>query len=387
MLQEDSSNLFPPNLVEGLEIAGDPVEMSDLASKPDALELLQDWLGFSEAQRNALTALVGEIDRACDLVDTNVTDVTERFQNIAARSREQSKTVQNLAEIAQAVEIDGERVTLPELAGSLNDILSELIGKIIQLSSRGMSMVYKLNDISAGLVHVEGSIEKIEKINSQTNLLALNAKIEAARAGEAGRGFAVVADEVRELAKTVNTLSTDLKFQIGTISEGLKGTHVLVKEIATMDLSEQNLEVNAGFKRIVDCLVEQNAQLSGVLQATAVTTDEITSDISAAVVGMQFHDRTKQTLENVNGAIGEITESIQDLSFRSIEVTGLNAGNSKAQEALYTRILDQFSLDEMRQRLRSQLYPGSEPEWEDSIPFLVSGTNGDDAEDDNIELF
>ncbi|WP_346911479.1 methyl-accepting chemotaxis protein [uncultured Roseibium sp.] len=357
------------------------------SSRADALELLQDWLGFSDAQRVALRALVGEIEGACSVIDTNIGDVTGRFQNIAIRSRDQSQTVQNLSEIAQSVEVDGEKVALPALAAGLNDILSELIEKIVHLSSRGMSMVYKLNDINEDLVNVEGSIGKIEKINSQTNLLALNAKIEAARAGEAGRGFAVVADEVRELAKTVDSLSNDLKEQIGGIAHGLKGTQALVEEIAQMDLANENLEVNAGFTKMVDCLVRQNNEMSEVLHKTAVTTEEITNDISAAVIGLQFHDRTTQTLENIKWAIEEMATAADELDGQSADLSP-DDRRETARETLAHRILDQFRLEDVRRRMAAELCP-NEPMAPVAVAVIEGGGSGPTAQDDDdeIELF
>ena len=357
-------------------------------SRLDALELLQDWLGFSDAQRVALRALVGEIEGTCDVIGANIGDVTGRFQNIAIRSREQSQTVQNLTEIAQSVEVDGEKVALPDLAAGLNDILSELIAKIVHLSSRGMSMVYKLNDINEELVAVEGSIGKIEKINSQTNLLALNAKIEAARAGEAGRGFAVVADEVRELAKTVDSLSNDLKEQIGGIAHGLKGTQSLVEEIAQMDLANENLEVNAGFTKMVDCLIRQNGEMSEVLHKTAVTTDEITNDISAAVIGLQFHDRTTQTLENIKWAIEEMATAAGELEQCAAGLPE-DIRREDARETLAHRILDRFSLEDVRRRLAAELCPNEQIVPVATVAAIEGGDSGRKADDDDdeIELF
>ena len=95
-----------------------------------------------------------EIDRACGLFDTNIEGVSSSFSNIAGRSQDQTNQIQHLAELSQEIEIDGEKREMADLATDLKNILADLIEKIVQLSSRGMSMVYKLNDINDELVHI-----------------------------------------------------------------------------------------------------------------------------------------------------------------------------------------------------------------------------------------
>lgn len=348
--EEESQNSSTSNLMREFEPCGDL-----------AVYLLREWMNLSVDQRTAFKGLIDEIDQACDLIDTNIEGVISSFQNISGRSREQADQIQNLAALSQEIEIDGEKRNVADLATSLKDILAELIEKIVQLSSRGMSMVYKLNDINDELVHVDASIGQIERINSQTNLLALNAKIEAARAGDAGRGFAVVANEVRELAKTVDTLSSDLKGQISSISTGLQGAYQLVEEIATMDLSEQNLEINAGFSKMVDCLIEQNEQVADVLQHSATSSKEISQDISMAVVSMQFHDRTKQIFQNVNLALGVFSGALEGLAGRSLEIAFEGDEPVSASNEFKEELIGCFSLNEMSKRFEARFYPNAIP--------------------------
>ncbi|QDG78896.1 methyl-accepting chemotaxis protein [Labrenzia sp. PHM005] len=360
-----------------------------------AQDLLADYLGLSEAQRQALDGLMAEIDRTNSMLDENIEAVTDRFHNIAEKSEEQFTTIQNLADLAESVEVDGVPRKLPELAGSLKDILSDLIEKILQLSSRGMKMVYRLQDITLELEKVEDSVASIERINSQTNLLALNAKIEAARAGEAGKGFAVVANEVRELAKSVDTLATSLKTQITSISEGVQGAQGLVEEIATMEISEEKLEVNAGFAKIIDQLVLQNEQISEVLQSTAGTTQEITRDISGTVISLQFHDRCKQVLQNVNGALQVISQENEKLRSQAIDAVAVPWQERQPEDFMKTNIIQSFSLNELSIRFQQMWYPEAAvtKESADVVKLPVSQSTvateeaGDDYGDDDIELF
>lgn len=361
--------------------AADPCRDSEIA-----VDFLQRWLGLSLTQRQALEALVGEIGAVSGSVEGNVQELTERFQNIATKTREQSQAVQQIATASEAIEMNGESIPLPEVAEGLGGILSDLIEKIIQLSSRSMSMVYTLDDVMTELKSVETSVMQIDKINNQTNLLALNAKIEAARAGEAGHGFAVVANEVRELAKGVNDLAGILKRQVGSISDGLSKTYALVEEIATLDMTEQNLEANVRFTTIMDTLVDQNARFTDVLQKTATTTEEITNDISGAVMGLQFQDRTTQMLENVSAGLIAIANGSADLSTETVDAKSLELSDTGADRLLAQHIADQFTLGDLRKRFMINM----------QLPIDVSDAPGgsqseaDSSQDEpggNIELF
>ncbi len=206
-----------PALVE-LDDATDAAPVAVSPGAPSAADLLQSWLGLSTLQRRTLDALIGELGIASDHMENSVGGLTDRFENIAATTRDQAEIVQGLVASIQAIEIDGRSVLLSDVASGLGETLGALMDKVSRLSQQGGATARALSTVLDEIGSIEGSVMRIEAINRQTNLLALNAKIEAARAGDAGRAFAVVADEVRLLAQSINTLSTTIKEQIASIS-------------------------------------------------------------------------------------------------------------------------------------------------------------------------
>jgi methyl-accepting chemotaxis protein len=324
------------------------------------VELLQQWLGLSVIQRRALEGLVGELDLVSGDVESNVGRLSDRFQHIVTTTREQTEAVNDLVTNIQNVKLDGRTVPLEEIAASLGDTLSELIGKISGLSTRGNSMLSALGGVLKELSSVEASLGQIDRINHQTNLLALNAKIEAARAGEAGRGFSVVAEEVRDLAKAVNSLSSVIRGQINAISGGLEKSHAILQEIATVDMSQENLHANSDVRMVMRCLVEQNVGFTNVLRQTAATTEKITHDVSSAIVAMQFQDLTSQRLGNMKALLTGLADALGDLhgaSRTSVE----HADTAAHQERLHD-LLANCTLSDMRKRLSVQILdpePGS----------------------------
>jgi methyl-accepting chemotaxis protein len=317
---------------------------------------LKRWLGFSAAQSRTLQALIGEVQNVSGDIQSNVLEVSNRLETIVGTTREQTKTVHELVTSIQSVNVDGEIIHLPNLAEDLGEMLSDLTQKILDISSRGVSMSVALNSVLGELSSVEGSVAGIDKINKRTSLLALNAKIEAARAGEAGRGFSVVADEVRELAMAVNQLAVQIKRQIATIGAGLRDTHTLLTEVSTVHMSQDNLNAYSRIRMVMRCLVEQNAHYAGTLKQTAATTEKIAADVSAVIVGMQFEDRAKQYLDNVCKAIEAVTASIDDLSASLPMANGASLQTAESHQWAEA-VIAKCTLYEMRKRLTAQILP------------------------------
>ncbi len=350
--------------------------------KSQAVESLGRWLGLSALQQRALETLVGEIDDVSGYVEANIQSISEKFQGIAESTREQAETVRDLVSVNRMLEVDGEAMTLPQLASRVGDMLSGVIQKMIHLSSRSVSMVYSLDDVLAELKLVDGSLAQIDTINHQTNLLALNAKIEAARAGEAGRGFSVVADEVRELARNVNSISATIRKQTKAISEGLHKSYEMLHEIATMDMSEENLHANARVKAMTQCLVDENQRFADALQRSVEMTDRITNDISGAVVGMQFQDRTKQRLDNVSAALEVLARALAEMHDEAANAGGVQA----VDQASLQRMIGSCARGEMSRRFVDSLLTGR-ASLQDVLGGGVPPHPGSTASNDGVELF
>lgn len=322
-----------------------------------AADLLQAWLGLSAQQRALLDALVAELGIVSTDVEANVHGLSNRFQNIAASTCEQSEIVRGLVASVQTVQIDDKTLQLGDVAAGLGETLTALIERITLMSSRGSTLAQGLTGVLEGLTSVEGSVVQIERINRQTNLLALNAKIEAARAGASGAAFAVVADEVRGLATTINALSDVIKQQIGTMAAGLRSSHALLGDIAAIDMSEESRTAETRVRMVMRALVEQNAQVAGILQQTAETTQAITQDVSAAIVAMQFQDRAKQRIQNVEGLLRSAGAELGRLSADSADRVA--APGAAADPAWIEAAIGSCTLGEVRARLTERLLGGA----------------------------
>jgi methyl-accepting chemotaxis protein len=356
-----------------------------------AIDLLQSWLGLSVLQRRALEALVGELGLTSAHMEDSVHGLTHRFESIAATTRGQAEIVQGLVSSIQSVEIDGRPVPLSDVASGLGETLAALMEKVARLSRQGGATARALDTVLGEIEAVEGSIARIEAINRQTNLLALNAKIEAARAGEAGQAFAVVADEVRLLAQSINTLSGTIKDQIGSIATGLRDSHGLLRDIATVDVSDESRSAEARVHTVMQTLVAQTSRFAGVLQQTAETTQSITTDVSGAIVAMQFQDLTKQRLQNGETMLRSLAREHERMAERAA-AQGLEAPDPDGpapDQAWAEAMIAACTLGEVRDRLRRQVLPRQVLPVHAPGGNAAAGATGGGAVDefDGVDLF
>lgn len=369
--------------------AGPIAVAEDPGDDGKAIALLGRWLGFSETQQRVLAALVSEIDGVSELVENSTLKIVGEFKRLAENANEQAANVGKLSASANAVELNGETVTLTEIIETVDGHLGSVIGQILNTSKLGVSMVYALDDVIRDAAKVENLIAEIEKINGRTNLLALNAMIEAARAGDAGAGFSVVANEVRELSQAVNDLSRRMRNEIRQVTTGIRDGHSKIQEVANIDMSE-NIKMKGKIIEMMQCVAEQNRLFTEALDSSTRLAGELEGDISALVTTLQFQDRTKQRLENINDTLAVIQHAASDLSLHSRREVRQVSADIGADEGWLTTLIDDLTLGEMRQRFVTRVLLGGEAdETGDQLSPDKPGSGDVDSDRDNpdIELF
>jgi methyl-accepting chemotaxis protein len=291
--------------------------VEQVAAGCDDIDRAQTLIG--DAIDKLLTSFVGlegkvsrQHDIAATLVnqngDTSARDAGDaRFDSVQGFITSVERTIERV--ISEGAEVSGVAV---EMTGTIAAI--------------GHSM--------AGLVE---SFSEVERIAEQTNLLALNASIEAARAGSAGRGFAVVAGEVGKLAARSTGLSNHVRTLIDGIRHDLGQAESGMAAIVSKDASYRAASQKT-LKTIFDGGRDVSEQTTTTLRALSDNAQDVSNDVRAAVIGLQFHDLTSQLLNHTRGRFGVL----QSLMEGAQSVPELRAVGAVSQGSMASGDVDLF---------------------------------------------
>jgi len=324
-----------------------------------ALELIKRWLELSELERRAFVALARELTVSSELVERSTLDLSERFQTLAQIAQGQVGRVDQVIAVASALSVDGEAVSLDAALQSVEVTLRKAIETILFVSKHAMRMVYTLDDVAGHVAAAEQCSGQIELINRQTRYLALNAAIEANRSGAAGGPFSVIAHEMKQLSQATEATAVQVRERISSVAFGVRQGHDVLREIATMDLSE-NILAKDRIDSLLAGIARQHSAFHAILADTAHSSTEMANTIGQLITGIQFQDRTKQHIAQVIETLGVLEDGTVAAQLATdTAFPGMFAPGSIDSTAL-RRIIEKQTLGAMKERLLNRLLDGGD---------------------------
>ncbi|WP_355661967.1 methyl-accepting chemotaxis protein, partial [Halomonas salifodinae] len=229
-------------------------------------------------------------------------DLSRRTDSAASSLQQTSASMEEITgTVAQTADSAQEANQLALSASRVAARGGEVVGEVV-------TTMDAIGDSSRQIAEI---VNVMDGIAFQTNLLALNASVEAARAGEQGRGFAVVAGEVRNLASRSASAAQEIKALIEASDSRVKdGTSLVAQAGETM------AEIVASVTRVTDVLGEINAaageQRDGIGQVNVAVTelDSMTQQNAALVEeSTTAAERLKEQADRLAQAVGAFTLS------------------------------------------------------------------------------
>jgi methyl-accepting chemotaxis protein len=300
----------------------------------------------------------GHIEASRAQMESAVASLTERFSGIVQK-------------LDQAVQASGASSRSVEDADSgLVAVFSRsegALGSVMQSLQQAMSskaeMLAQVQELNRFIEELQQMAADVAKIAQQTNLLAINAAIEAAHAGETGRGFAVLAQEVRKLSAMSGDTGRRIADKVGVINAAILAARESA-ESATQREGETVLQsrdaigaVLDDFRGITDALVSSSEQLKQ-------ESIGIKSEVSEALVQLQFQDRVSQIMNHVKANIQGLPEVLQQQRLQFEQQGALQPPQSQALlealQASYAMAEERELHQHGRQAQRSAPQPAEE---------------------------
>jgi len=333
----------------------------------------------------SLEIIIQELPKTAKLIEDSTIGLGDKFKTLAKTSAEQADNIESFISLTRNLEYKGEKISISDAFGMINTSISNAIEKILFVSKMSMAMVYSLDGAMNMVKDIENYISRVQKITKQTSLLALNATIEASRAGEAGKGFDIVATEVKSLAKGIEELATGMREKISGIVNSVKGSHKILEEIATIDMSD-NILIKENVENLMHSLLKQNEVLNDVMQKSSQTSRESAKTINQMIMEMQFQDRSSQCISNTVEVMKILTNILEEKKNKYFS----NNDNILIDKELATVICSTFRLGDLKNAFSEKLIEKGSINSANDIGFNLTQVKHQLSENDSsddIELF
>lgn len=245
--------------------------------------------------------------------------------------------------VSDSVELAASVKVLKILSAQLQSTAEDIQSSILRISSGFSGMAQQAREalqlsqcriqsqegMNRVLENATQTLSQVDTIAKEARIVGLNGQIEAARAGEQGVTFSVVANETKSLAFHAASTSGSLKKMLNELGDLHQG---LVDALQSSENASQNL--SGEISRAVMGLQFQdrvNQQIQHIVETLNVLHDNISptvSSVASPLVDARLNDwcqwmQSRSTMEServVAGTSGGPANDAHDSSFGSVEL-------------------------------------------------------------------
>lgn len=230
--------------------------------------------------------------------------VGERLQDFHARSAEIARMARELAETASGDDIR-------QATAGLSVLLDRMAGYLARADGETERVVGALRSIGRLLVKVDEPLAGFRKVIRVLRILGVSTRIESARMSRENTGFDTVSDHVEKLSSLIEEKTGRIAGQRDALGALIGRTLATV-----LDIKEQQraraAQILAETRASLGFLGGTHQKCAAASRAVSARSDDIARNIGEIVTSMQSHDITRQQIEHVAEAIGEVLGRMRD---------------------------------------------------------------------------
>lgn len=311
------------------------VETNASATANASLPLTEEIAAASPVLR-VMAEQIRDVSRE---IENAIVETSMAFHGIAQRARHAVSVLQGAATSSSACD----DAQAEDLIQQTRSNMLALLDRLQMGASFSCDVASRTSSMLTHLDRVEECLGNVNVLARQAKLVALNGRIEASRAGEQGKAFAVVAQETNEFAIHAVQTSGTIHSVVENLSRTLSATAQELQQHA-QDESERLKESEADVTQSLNLLETTQQQMTHQLAEAMEINENLSRDISRAVMCLQFQDAVCQRLGHVMNTLESLASLMQA---ETMEVANHDRVQRRTQEWIGS-ISQSFTMDSER---------------------------------------
>ncbi|MDT8317658.1 MAG: hypothetical protein RQ824_06670 [bacterium] len=221
-----------------------------------------------------------------------------------ARVADISKNASSSADLILGKEISRAIGDFKDLQGRVDSYLGRIEGEMGQCMS-------KLREILKMIISINKPARDLKDMAQMLQMLAVSTRIVTVNLSRRDAGFSALSDNIKNMSKLINLKSSDILKQTKSLG------HLVNNAISTLRKLEDRQSVLAGeiFNNTslglsaITNMKNRSNDAAGITNLISERSDEISANISKIMVSLQFHDITRQKIDQtvtiMNSSIDE----------------------------------------------------------------------------------